>query len=392
MSEAKKTHRKHSKEFKLQVLREAEDERATITSVCEKYNLSRSVFRNWKQRYNEQGVDGLEDRAPVPKKTPNEVPAEIQEKVAESKKNNMLLGSRKLKEHLERFEGIFLSVSTVNRILRRFGFKPADEIIQAEARKNDPEKESKYQEELELAQHEWERFCRNYPCELWQIDISTFFIRGCHRVWLVFVIDDHSRFIVNYGIFRQQTAENVLEVLRGAFIRYGLPGEILTDNGTQFTSWQGVTRFEKMLKKLDIHHTKARPQHPQTLGKIEAFNRNIKRELLDVELFRSQEEAAERIASYIEHYNYARTHQGIGGFTPADRFFGIAQEVERRLKEQKQQHKEEPIKSGHKPRLFLVGNIFDKPLRIQEEGGQVLVYWSGELVKKVDLSLKNLEI
>jgi len=127
MSEAKKTHRKYSKEFKLKVLQEAESEGATITSVCDKYNLSRSVFRRWRQRYSEHGLEGLEDRPPVPKTTPKEVPAEIQDRVVEVKKSNMFLGSRKLKEHLERFEGIFLSVSTVNKILRRFGFKPADE-------------------------------------------------------------------------------------------------------------------------------------------------------------------------------------------------------------------------------------------------------------------------
>ena len=392
MSAQKRTKRKFATEFKLQVVQELESGETTLKALCEKYNLSNSVPRRWRKRYTEEGLEGLKDKPPVAKRNAREVPAEIQDKVVDCKKKNMTLGSRKLKEHLERFEGIFLSVSSVNKILRRFGFKPADEIIQAEARKNDPLKEQKYQEELELARHEWERFCRNYPNELWQCDLSTFFIRGCHRVWLIFIIDDHSRFIVNYGIFRQQTAENVLEVLRGAFIKYGLPKEILTDNGAQFTTWQGVTRFEKLLAKLEICHTRARPHHPQTLGKIEAFNRNIKRELLDVELFRSQEEASERIAAYIEHYNYARTHQGIGGFTPSDRFFGIAAEVEKRLKEQKQLQVDEPLKAGHQPRLFLVGNVLGKPLRIQEEGGQVSVHWCGKLVKKVDLTLKELTI
>ncbi|TDA65505.1 MAG: transposase [Clostridia bacterium] len=66
-----------------------------------------------------------------------------------------------------------------------------------------------------------------------------------------------------------------------------------------------------------------------TLGKLESFHRSIERELLNVEVFRSLEEVQERITQYIEHYNYVRPHHGIGGFTPADRHFGISREVER---------------------------------------------------------------
>jgi hypothetical protein len=70
-------------------------------------------------------------------------------------------------------------------VRRRFGFKPADEIIQAEAKRNDPEKAKAYEEELALAQADWERFCRPRPNDLWQVDLSTFYIRGLYRVWLV---------------------------------------------------------------------------------------------------------------------------------------------------------------------------------------------------------------
>jgi len=300
----------------------------------------------------------------------------------------MFLGSRKLKEYLERFEGIFLSSATINKILRRFGFKPADEIIQAEARKNDPQKQKKFEEEQALLKKDWQRFCRANPKDLYQIDLMTFYIRDAHRVWLISVMDDHSRFIVNWGLFRDKTAENVLEVLKGAFVKYGLPEEILTDNGKQFTAWKGVTLFEKLLTKLNIHHTKATAHHPQTLGKLEAYHRNIQRELIDVEVFRSMEEAATRITDYVEHYNYARTHQGIGGLVPADRYFGIAQEIERKKTEQKAIGNEKVLVGGNKL-IYMVGKLFGHSLRIQDEGGKMLVYIDGNLKKSLDFTIKS---
>ncbi len=164
-------------------------------------------------------------------------------------------------------------------------------------------------------------------------------------------------------------------MLKGAMARYGLPKEVLTDRGGQFTAWQGVTAFERLLAGLDILHTKARPHHPQTCGKLESYHRNIQRELIDVELFRSFEEAVQRIGDYVEHYNHVRCHQGIGGFTPADRYFGIARAVEQALCERREsQRRGEPVQIGRMPLLYLVGKFAGRDLRVQEDGGRVQVF------------------
>ena len=308
--------KRYSKEFKLKILKELEESKESISNICGKHGVSRSTVYSWKNRYSKKGEEGLANASSRPKNPAGQTPPEVEAKVVETKKANPFMGSGKLKEYLERFEGIFLSKATVNKILRKFGFKPADEIIQAEARKNDPKKAKLYEEKLAEAETEWQRFCRAHPNELWQIDLMTFYIRNVHRVWLITALDDHSRFIVNYALVKSPTADAVLEVLKGAMTKHGLPKEILTDRGAQFTAWNGVTRFEKLLKRLGIYHTKARAHHPQTCGKIEAFHRNIQRELINVEIFRSMEEACESIGRYIEHYNYSRTHEGIEGYTP----------------------------------------------------------------------------
>jgi hypothetical protein len=159
----------------------------------------------------------------------------------------------------------------------------------------------------------------------------------------------------------------------------------LSDQGGQFTAWQGITQFQKFLSRLGIHHTVARSHHPQTCGKIESFHRSIKRELIDVERFSSQQEAAQRIAAYVDHYNYGRPHQGIGGYTPADRYFGIAEEVQRHLQERKALGNE-AVAAGRPPAIFLMGRLFGHTVRVQDEAGRLVVHLDGHQVYSADLT------
>lgn len=380
--------RRHSKSFKLQVLQERREGALTVKALSEKHGLHHSLIYRWERQYREHGEAGLENRSPVPKTRPRQTPPAVQRQVVEAKEGHPTLGSQALRDHLERFTGLRLSTPTVNRILRRFGFAKAPEILAERARANFPEKARKHLEELEQEARGWRRFERPRPNDLWQTDLATFFLRGGTQVWLIMVLDDHSRFIVNWGAYRRAKADHVIEVLTGAMARYGLPTEILTDRGAQFVSWQGVTRFQKLLGKLGVAHVKARAHHPQTLGKQEATWRNLQRELLDVELFRSFEEAVQRIGDWVEHYNHARTHQGIGGFTPADRYFGIAEAVQAHLEEarrQRQQGVPEQVQVARASLGYLVGRMFGHEVRLEEAGGRITLHLDGKPARTVDL-------
>jgi transposase InsO family protein len=112
---------------------------------------------------------------------------------------------------------------------------------------------------------------------------------------------------------------------------------MLSDQGRQYASWRGTTRFEAELRKDRVHHIKSRPHHPMTLGKIERFWKTIWEEFLVRAQFDSFESAGERIRLWVKHYNHRRPHQSLEGLCPADRFFAIAQElrqvIERGLQE-----------------------------------------------------------
>jgi transposase InsO family protein len=73
------------------------------------------------------------------------------------------------------------------------------------------------------------RFERARPNQLWQTDLFTFVLkRQNRRVYLVAFMDDHSRFLVSYGLHASQSSALVMEVLRAGLASYGVPEEILT--------------------------------------------------------------------------------------------------------------------------------------------------------------------
>lgn len=74
-------------------------------------------------------------------------------------------------------------------------------------------------------------FERAKPNDLWQTDIMTFMLKWQYRLYLIGFMDDNSRFLVGWGLFRYQTTKHVQEVFRAAIEKHGLPKEVLSDNG-----------------------------------------------------------------------------------------------------------------------------------------------------------------
>ena len=128
--------------------------------------------------------------------------------------------------------------------------------------------------------------------------------------------------MVSYGLHASQSTALVLEVLRAGLTNYGVPEEILTDNGSQYVTWRGKSAFSKELEKRGIRQVVAAPRRPQTLGKIERFWGTLWRECVEAAVFHDLGDAQRRIGLFIDHYNFQRPHQGIGGLVPADRSSG----------------------------------------------------------------------
>lgn len=234
-----------------------------------------------------------------------EISAEQEKAIFGVLETNPGYGPGQVRQQLRR-QGITISMRTVRKVLETNGY-------------NLPRK----QKQVEQGQ----RFEATRPLELAQMDILELFINK-NKIYLVLLIDDYSRFILGYRILEHTSVDGIIELVSKAVSRYGKMEELLTDRGFVFYSWRGVNRFEQYLEAQRIDHTHARPHHPQTLGKVEALNRRIQSELFGQTHFSSSEQAMSALKKWVDHYNYQRPHQGLGGFlVPAERFHGMAEKV-----------------------------------------------------------------
>lgn len=140
-------------------------------------------------------------------------------------------------------------------------------------------------------------------------------------------VDDHSRFCVIAAVMERATGRAVCLALAAALTRFGSPGEILTDNGRQFTDRfgkGGEVLFDKICRKNGITHLLTKPKSPTTTGKVERFHQTLRRELLDdADPFESLLAAQATVDDWVRHYNAQRPHQSLGTAAPvmpADRF------------------------------------------------------------------------
>ncbi len=187
-------------------------------------------------------------------------------------------------------------------------------------------------------------------------------------------MDDHSRFLVSFGLHASQSAALVLEVFRAGLASYGPPQEVLTDNGSQYVTWRGKSAFSKELEKRGVRQVVASPRHPQTLGKIERFWGTLWRECVEAAVFLDLGDAQRRIGLFIDHYNFQRPHRGIGGLVPADRFFGAAPEVLRTLQARVAANALELARHGvPKEPFYLTGQVGGKPFSLHAEGERVIL-------------------
>jgi transposase InsO family protein len=283
------------------------EEGLPLSWLSKEVGASPDGIRRWVKAYQERGEEGL--RNPVRSSgNRRKLPGPVRQKIVEIKKGEPFFGVQRISHLLKRVFFLSASPETVRRTLQ-------EESLMVPSRK-------KHSANITRPRF----FERSTPNQMWQGDIFTFRLGGRYA-YLVGTIDDYSRYLVGLELYRRQTADQVIEVYRRAVGEYGVPKEVLTDRGRQYTNWRGTTRFERELGKDRGKHIKSQAHHPMTLGKIERFWKTIYGEFLVRSQFGSFEEAQERVRHWVKYYNHKRPHQGIGGLFPADRYFEIQGEL-----------------------------------------------------------------
>lgn len=341
---------RYSAAFKLEVVKKHVEENVSVSLIHQESGVSEESIGRWVRAYRSDGEAGL---ATSYTGKGHSLPAPVREKIVEIKEANPPFGIKRISQLLKRAFFLTASPEAVRQTLHSKSLMSAP-----------PKKRQK-----NITRPRF--FERSTPNQLWQTDIFTFRLGG-HYAYLIGYIDDYSRYITGMELFRSQTSENVIEVYRRAASEYNPPKEMLTDNGRQYTTWRGTSRFELELKKDRIHHIKSQPHHPMTLGKIERFWKTIYLEFLSRAQFESFEDAGNRVRQWVKYYNHKRPHQGIGGLCPADRYFEIQGEMRKTIEQGIQDNLLEMALRG-KPRLpfYMVGRMEGQSVVLRAEKGRL---------------------
>ncbi len=292
-------------ELRLEVLMEAERTGLTVTEICRRYGISRQTYYRYRRRYLAEGLFGLEDRSRRPLQPANQIPADLEIRIVEMRQDHPRWGARRIRAELTRAGVDPPAVSTIHQVLIRNGLVAARPPRHGTATK---------------------RFEREIANDLWQIDATRVILADNAEVWVVDVIDDHSRYLLAAEAGLAATGDLAWDAFEIAASRYGLPRQVLSDNGLIFTGRLHGTEvaFEVSLKDLGIELINSAPYHPQTLGKLERFHRTIKEWLTDEGPAETLEHLQELLDGFRFHYNRRRPHQGIDDATPAERYGVVA--------------------------------------------------------------------
>jgi putative transposase len=277
--------------------------------------LARSTYYRWLSRQAEGWLQDKKGGSPIPW---NKIKPEEESRILTQARASPELSARQLALRIVDSDGVFVSESTVYRILKREGLIKPAEIMGFKAGKEYHHKTKK-------------------PNELWATDCAHLKVIDWGWYYLVTVMDDFSRLILAWELRSDMAAVSLIDVVQQAVDLTGMtdvPIEdrtvLLSDNGSGYLSRQ----FGDYLRLVGIKHIIASPYHPQTNGKIERYHRTIKGEL-NLVPYEVPGDLEKAIAEFVKYYNYRRYHEGLGDVTPYDVYTGRHLEVIQRRKEAK---------------------------------------------------------
>jgi transposase InsO family protein len=279
----------------------------SISQAAQKVGVSRQTLHSWLARYEEAGLEGLIDRSHRPASCPHQMPATVEATLLELRRSRPYWGPRRLVFELaKRKVSPLPSESAAYRALVR-------------AQMIDPNLRDR-------RSRKWKRWERAAAMELWQMDVvGGFPLADGTSAKVLTGIDDHSRMCVCATVMARERTRAVCDGLRAALATYGVPGQILTDNGKVFTGRFNhppvEVLFDAICREHGIEHLLTQPRSPTTTGKIERFHRSVRAEFLTGRApFTNLRAAQQAMNEWVDFYNTARPHQAIDMLTPAERF------------------------------------------------------------------------
>jgi len=281
-----------------------EGKRSSLASVCQKYGVSRGTGYKWLRRYIEGGEANLMDgsrRAGQPQK----LPLGLEDLIVELRGAHPSWGPKKIQRLLvSRWPGLLPVVSTVGAVLKRRG------LIHPRRRR------------VALRRGNGGPLICEAPNDLWCTDFKGHFSLAdgivCHPFTLT---DGFSRYLLRCQGLRNEQGEGVRRELERAFLAFGMPWRLRSDNGPPFgaSAPGGLSCNAIWLIQLGITPEFITPGHPEQNGRQERFHRTLKDETANPpkEDMARQQQAFDHFG---REYNDERPHEALGQATPREHY------------------------------------------------------------------------
>ena len=304
---------------KLEIIQLVERSSVSVRHTLAELGIPRSTFYGWYRRYAEGDVEALADRPPRPHRTWNRIPPERASAIVDLALSESALSPRELAVKYTDTYRYYVSESTVYRLLKAQDLiaSPAFIVLQAADRFPHP---------------------TTRVNQLWQTDFTYLKVIGWGWFYLSTVLDDYSRFILAWRLCTGMAASDVAAPLEQALAVAGLDQakvvhrpRLLSDNGPSYVS----AELAAWLKARAIAHTRGKPYHPMTQGKIQRWHRSMKNEIL-LENYYLPGQLETAIGRFVEYYNHQRYHESLNNLTPADVYYGRGTSILRMRRKIKQ--------------------------------------------------------
>jgi len=255
--------------------------------LYKKYKIKFHILtlKRWQKRFNEENNWDFCNKSRRPNHIYYKVTLEIEKQILDFRKLTGW-GAKKIKDALK----LDLHPDTINQVLKKNGLT---------------RKEGNRGQRLKYI-----RFQRKHANSLWHIDDSEFTNKGK----IIAVIDDSTRYCLGILHVPTVTTAIVTEFLDDLIKKFGIPKQIISDNGSPYGLKSKYSKFDIWCRRRKIEHIRTRVKRPQTNGKVERIFGTIDKEIKfcnnDLELFRYR-------------YNHFRPHESLFNKTPASQFFSF---------------------------------------------------------------------
>ena len=307
---------RYSASEKLEIIRTVETSSLPVRKTLDRIGIPKSTFYAWLDRYVSGGLDALDDHRPEPKRVWNRIPDDVRERIVSLALDEPDLSPREVAVAFTDRERSFVSEASVYRLLKARGLVTSPAFIVMKAA---------------------DKFANPTTAinQLWQTDFTYLKVTGWGWFYLSTVLDDFSRYIVAWKLCTTMAADDVTDTLELALQASDLdkaPPErrprLLSDNGPSYVAGD----LSDWLESQGMKHTRGKPYHPMTQGKIERWHLSLKSRIL-LENYYLPGDLERAVADFVEHYNQRRYHESLDNLTPADVYLGRGTCILQRRKE-----------------------------------------------------------